>query len=157
MGFCIKKHLYPLHDCWFRSVLNLFKRWRDLENSSMEKTFLYFSYFPKKFSAYRYHIMILLNFIRYYASFDPRWRFFCSSVHLAQLFCNCSTAASELADIEWDNLGFGFLPTDFMYMMKCTQDGNFSEGELQRFGNIELNPSAGVLNYGQVRFLNFHA
>ncbi|XWS29665.1 hypothetical protein CRYUN_Cryun24cG0049300 [Craigia yunnanensis] len=63
-----------------------------------------------------------------------------------------STETSELADIEWDNLGFGFLSTDYMYMMKCTQGGNFSKGELQRFGNIELNPSAGVLNYGQGLF-----
>ncbi|MBA0832604.1 hypothetical protein Goarm_016987 [Gossypium armourianum] len=39
-----------------------------------------------------------------------------------------------------------------MYMMKCSQGGNFSKGELQRFGNIELNPSAGVLNYGQGLF-----
>ncbi|MBA0770319.1 hypothetical protein Gotri_018973 [Gossypium trilobum] len=74
------------------------------------------------------------------------------------LFCaltkcvECSSEASELADIEWDNLGFGLLPTDYMYMMKCSQGGNFSKGELQRFGNIELNPSAGVLNYGQGLF-----
>ncbi|XP_022751175.1 branched-chain amino acid aminotransferase 2, chloroplastic-like [Durio zibethinus] len=63
-----------------------------------------------------------------------------------------SAEASELADIEWDNLGFGFIPTDYMYMMKCTQGGNFSKGELQRFGNIELSPSSGVLNYGQGLF-----
>ncbi|KAK6237827.1 hypothetical protein QUC31_003296 [Theobroma cacao] len=63
-----------------------------------------------------------------------------------------STEASELADIEWDNLGFGFLPTDYMYMMKCTRGGNFSKGELQQFGKIELSPSAGVLNYGQGLF-----
>ncbi|GAV57669.1 Aminotran_4 domain-containing protein [Cephalotus follicularis] len=63
-----------------------------------------------------------------------------------------STKTSELADIDWDNLGFGFVPTDYMYMMKCTQGGNFSKGELQRFGNIELSPSAGVLNYGQGLF-----
>ncbi|KAH1086181.1 hypothetical protein GYH30_017925 [Glycine max] len=55
----------------------------------------------------------------------------------------------ELADIEWDNLGFGLQPTDYMYIMKCTRGGTFSKGELQRFGNIELNPSVGVLNYGQ--------
>ncbi|KAF5747292.1 branched-chain-amino-acid aminotransferase 5 chloroplastic-like isoform X2 [Tripterygium wilfordii] len=36
--------------------------------------------------------------------------------------------------------------------MKCPQGGNFSKGELQRFGNIELSPSAGVLNYGQGLF-----
>ncbi|XWS33445.1 hypothetical protein CRYUN_Cryun22dG0083600 [Craigia yunnanensis] len=63
-----------------------------------------------------------------------------------------STEASELADIDWDNLGFGLLPTDYIYTMKCTQGGSFSKGELQQFGNIELSPSAGVLNYGQGLF-----
>ncbi|KAG8474860.1 hypothetical protein CXB51_031585 [Gossypium anomalum] len=65
--------------------------------------------------------------------------------------------ASELADIEWDYLGFRLLQTYYMYMMKCTQDGNFCKGELQRFENIELNPSAGVLNYGQGLFEGLNA
>lgn len=63
-----------------------------------------------------------------------------------------SNAALELADIDWDNLGFGFMPTDYMYTMKCSQEEAFSKGELQRFGNIELSPSSGILNYGQVSF-----
>ncbi|KAL8117833.1 branched-chain amino acid aminotransferase 2, chloroplastic-like isoform X1 [Apium graveolens] len=57
--------------------------------------------------------------------------------------------SSALADIDWDNLGFTFLPTDYMYVMKCAQGENFANGELKRFGNIELSPCAGVLNYGQ--------
>ncbi|EYU44528.1 hypothetical protein ABFS82_08G061700 [Erythranthe guttata] len=63
-----------------------------------------------------------------------------------------SNVASELADIDWDNLGFGLMPTDYMYTMKCSQGETFSKGELIRFGNIELSPSAGVLNYGQGLF-----
>lgn len=63
-----------------------------------------------------------------------------------------ASEAIELADIDWDNLGFGLQPTDYMYFMKCDQGGTFSKGELKRFGNIELNPSAGVLNYGQGLF-----
>ncbi|XP_010503632.1 PREDICTED: branched-chain-amino-acid aminotransferase 3, chloroplastic isoform X1 [Camelina sativa] len=63
-----------------------------------------------------------------------------------------STEVSELADIDWDNIGFGLKPTDYMYVMKCNIDGEFSKGELQRFGNIEVSPSAGVLNYGQGLF-----
>ncbi|KAK4262442.1 hypothetical protein QN277_028001 [Acacia crassicarpa] len=58
----------------------------------------------------------------------------------------------ELADLDWDNLGFGLQPTDYMYMMKCSEGGRFANGELRRFGNIELSPSAGVLNYGQGLF-----
>nr|GMC93992.1 branched-chain amino acid aminotransferase 2, chloroplastic-like [Ipomoea batatas] len=41
------------------------------------------------------------------------------------------------------------MPTDYMYIMKCSQGESFSKGELLRFGNIELNPSSGILNYGQ--------
>ncbi|KAJ4841824.1 Branched-chain-amino-acid aminotransferase, mitochondrial [Turnera subulata] len=59
---------------------------------------------------------------------------------------------AELADVDWDNLGFSYIPTDYMYVMKCTRGGSFSKGEMQRFGNIELSPSAGVLNYGQGLF-----
>ncbi|KAK1275899.1 hypothetical protein QJS04_geneDACA015974 [Acorus gramineus] len=58
----------------------------------------------------------------------------------------------ELADINWDNLGFGHVPTDYMYIMKCAQGGNFTTGVMQPFGNIELSPSSGVLNYGQGLF-----
>lgn len=69
------------------------------------------------------------------------------------LFPNLHHLCSEtstLADIDWDNLGFGFLPTDYMYVMKCARGDSFSEGELKRFGNIEMSPAAGILNYGQV-------
>jgi hypothetical protein len=41
--------------------------------------------------------------------------------------------------MDWDNLGFALTQTDYMYMMKCSRDENFTHS-----------PSAGVLNYGQV-------
>lgn len=59
---------------------------------------------------------------------------------------------SESADINWDNIGFGLVPTDYMYIMKCSRGEGFSKGGLQRYGNIEISPSAGVLNYGQGLF-----
>ncbi|KAF0912637.1 hypothetical protein E2562_015310 [Oryza meyeriana var. granulata] len=56
-------------------------------------------------------------------------------------------------DIDWDNLGFGLTPTDYMYVMRCSlEDVVFSRGELSRYGNIELSPSSGVINYGQGLF-----
>lgn len=61
----------------------------------------------------------------------------------------CSKETSN-PDINWDTLGFKPVTTDYMYVMKCSRYGVFSEGELQPFGNIELNPASGVLNYGQV-------
>lgn len=54
-------------------------------------------------------------------------------------------------DLDWDNLGFGLTPADYMYVMKCSKVGEFTQGELSPYGNIQLSPSAGVLNYGQAR------
>ncbi|KAJ8762517.1 hypothetical protein K2173_007956 [Erythroxylum novogranatense] len=55
----------------------------------------------------------------------------------------------ERVDVDWDNLGFGLMPTDYMYTMKCAKEGNFEHGLLTRYQNIELSPFAGVINYGQ--------
>ncbi|EEF52220.1 branched-chain amino acid aminotransferase, putative [Ricinus communis] len=60
-----------------------------------------------------------------------------------------SDGEDEYANLDWDNLGFGVTPTDYMYLMKCAKDGSFVQGQLSRYGNLELSPSAGVLNYGQ--------
>lgn len=63
----------------------------------------------------------------------------------------------EYGDVDWDNLGFGLVPTDYMYIMKCAKEGSFEQGQLSCYGNIELSPSAAVLNYGQVKYhLFFH-
>jgi hypothetical protein len=37
-----------------------------------------------------------------------------------------------------------------MFVMKCAKGENFLQGNLTRFGNIELSPSAAILNNGQV-------
>jgi len=37
-------------------------------------------------------------------------------------------------DINWDNGGCGLSPTDFMYIMKCSIGGEFSEGNLVPYG-----------------------
>jgi branched-chain amino acid aminotransferase len=58
--------------------------------------------------------------------------------------------ASEIVDLDWDGLGFGLVQTDFMYFMRTSSEGTFDKGELLPFGPIQLNPSAAVLNYGQV-------
>jgi branched-chain amino acid aminotransferase len=58
----------------------------------------------------------------------------------------------EFANLDWDNLGFGMVPTDYMYIMKCSKGESFEHGQLSHFGNIELSPASGVLNYGQVSY-----
>lgn len=64
--------------------------------------------------------------------------------------CCSDSADEEHANIDWNNLGFGLTPTDYMYVTKSTGDGRFEQGKLDRFGSLELSPAAGVLNYGQV-------
>jgi branched-chain amino acid aminotransferase len=71
--------------------------------------------------------------------------------------CRSDEDSSNGGDIDWDNLGFGLTPTDYMYVMRCPHGdgegaGGFSRGELSRYGNIELSPSSGILNYGQGLF-----
>jgi hypothetical protein len=61
-----------------------------------------------------------------------------------------STGTADLVDFNWDTLGFQPVPTDFMYIMSCSSDGVFTNGELVPYGPIQLSPAAGVLNYGQV-------
>ena len=57
----------------------------------------------------------------------------------------------QYAKIDWDELGYSAVPTDYMYVMKCSKGENFSQGKLIPYGNLELSPSSGVLNYGQVK------
>ncbi|KAH7518177.1 hypothetical protein FEM48_Zijuj09G0144000 [Ziziphus jujuba var. spinosa] len=54
--------------------------------------------------------------------------------------------------MNWDNLGFGLTPTDYMFVMKTSGDGCFTEGRLTRYKNIDISPSAGIFNYGQGLF-----
>ncbi|XP_051218667.1 branched-chain amino acid aminotransferase 2, chloroplastic isoform X2 [Lolium perenne] len=60
-----------------------------------------------------------------------------------------NTGTADLVDFNWDTLGFQPVPTDFMYIMSCSSDGVFTNGELVPYGPIQLSPAAGVLNYGQ--------
>ncbi|KAJ0547226.1 putative branched-chain-amino-acid transaminase [Helianthus annuus] len=55
----------------------------------------------------------------------------------------------EYADIDWNNLGYGIIKTDYIYKAKCTPNNTFEQGQVSDYGNIELSPAAGVLNYGQ--------
>ncbi|GLT96962.1 hypothetical protein SLE2022_145520 [Rubroshorea leprosula] len=60
-----------------------------------------------------------------------------------------SDGVEKYADVNWDELGFSFTPTDFMCMMRCCGGENFSQGALVPFKNIELSPCSTVLQYGQ--------
>mgnify|MGYP000126621041 CR=1 FL=1 len=52
-------------------------------------------------------------------------------------------------EIDWDNLGFDYIPTKTMFWATKEGEAPWSEGELRPFGTFEINPAACVLNYGQ--------
>ena len=54
-------------------------------------------------------------------------------------------------NIEWKKLGFKFFPTKHMFVATCS-DGEWKAKGCVPFGNIEISPAAGVLNYGQGLF-----
>ncbi|TXG64014.1 hypothetical protein EZV62_011008 [Acer yangbiense] len=73
-----------------------------------------------------------------------------ASVQTCDPSSDSSDFKGEYANYKWDELGFGLIPTDYMYVMNCSKEENsFSKGSLVRFGNMEMNPSSGILNYGQ--------
>ena len=55
-------------------------------------------------------------------------------------------------DIDWDKLTFSLTPTDTMYVATTTAEDPWMPGDLRTYGNIEISPAAGVLNYGQGLF-----
>ncbi len=52
-------------------------------------------------------------------------------------------------NIDWDNLGFDFMPTKGMFLSKWEEKTGWDEGKVVPFGNFEISPAACVLNYGQ--------
>jgi branched-chain amino acid aminotransferase len=57
----------------------------------------------------------------------------------------------EKKNIDWGNLGFGYLPTDYRYVSNF-KDNAWDEGALTTDANVVLNECAGVLQYAQTVF-----
>lgn len=57
----------------------------------------------------------------------------------------------EKKDIDWGNLGFGYVQTDFRYVSDY-KNGAWDEGVVTEDANIVLNECAGVLQYAQTIF-----
>lgn len=51
--------------------------------------------------------------------------------------------------IDWDSLTFSLTQTDFMYVAECKLGEAWQPGEIRTYGKLEIDPAAGVLNYGQ--------
>jgi branched-chain amino acid aminotransferase len=54
-------------------------------------------------------------------------------------------------DLDWGNLGFGYMPTDYRFVANY-KDGKWDEGGLTKDPNVVLNECAGVLQYSQSVF-----
>ncbi|NLL79003.1 MAG: branched-chain amino acid aminotransferase [Clostridiales bacterium] len=57
----------------------------------------------------------------------------------------------EKQNIDWENLGFGYIQTDKRYVSNY-KDGTWDKGTLTSDANIVLNECAGVLQYAQTIF-----
>ena len=57
----------------------------------------------------------------------------------------------EKKNIDWSNIGFGYIQTDKRYVSNY-KDGKWDEGGLTEDANIVLNECAGVLQYAQTVF-----
>ena len=57
----------------------------------------------------------------------------------------------SVKEIDWSNLGFGYIKTDWRYVANY-KDGKWDEGTLSQDENIVLNECAGVLQYAQTCF-----
>ena len=57
----------------------------------------------------------------------------------------------EKKNIDWSNIGFGYMPTDYRYV-SMYQNGSWDEGVLTSDPNITLNECACVVQYAQTCF-----
>ena len=57
----------------------------------------------------------------------------------------------EKKNIDWGNLGFGYIQTDYRYVSNF-KNGAWDEGGLTKDANVVLNECAGVLQYAQTVF-----
>ncbi len=54
-------------------------------------------------------------------------------------------------NIDWSNLGFGYIKTDYRYVANF-KDGAWDEGGLTTADKVDLSECAGVLQYAQTCF-----
>ena len=57
----------------------------------------------------------------------------------------------EKKNIDWSNLGFGYVQTDMRYVSNY-KDGAWDEGTLTADAQVVINECAGVLQYAQTVF-----
>lgn len=61
------------------------------------------------------------------------------------------TEASRLPEVDFENLPFGRVFSDHMFLMDY-RDGAWHKGKILPFGNLSMNPASSVIHYGQSIF-----
>ena len=57
----------------------------------------------------------------------------------------------EKKNLDWANLGFGYMQTDYRYVSNY-KDGKWDDGAIVTDANVTLNECAGVFQYAQTAF-----
>lgn len=60
-------------------------------------------------------------------------------------------AQSRVSEVDWDNLLFGRVFSDHMFVMDY-EDGEWKNPTIQAYGDLNLSPATSVLHYGQTFF-----
>jgi len=58
---------------------------------------------------------------------------------------------SQVSQVDWDNLAFGKVFSDHMFLMEY-KDGHWGQGEILPFGPISMHPAMSAVHYGQSIF-----
>lgn len=77
-----------------------------------------------------------------------------TSIHVAppkKMFQVQKTKLSRLSEVDFNNLPFGRIFADHMFVMDY-HNGQWQQGTILPFGNLELSPATSALHYGQAIF-----
>jgi branched-chain amino acid aminotransferase len=61
------------------------------------------------------------------------------------------TQSSQLHEVDWENLAFGKVFSDHMFIMEY-ENGGWNAGEIMPFGPISMHPAMSAIHYGQSIF-----
>ena len=56
---------------------------------------------------------------------------------------------SNKNNFDWDSLTFSLTKTEYMFVAECQLGQTWQPGSVRPYGMLEIDPAAGVLNYGQ--------
>ncbi len=61
------------------------------------------------------------------------------------------TSTSRISQVDWENLGFGKIFSDHMFVMEYS-DGQWKNARITEYGKMQFSPAISALHYGQAIF-----